>query len=297
MAKKKKEETPEVTQEVTTKETKSKTAKEAAVPEVEKEQEVKEKRAPQMITVNGDKVTHLHVFKSDRSEAWFIAAKINDLPLKPMACSPEDCDAIMKKEAKVEELMQKYYPTKVMKRLSADELKLPATIMGNNGQEMTINKFNVFKENNQEHQDYGKYKFYVDINGRKISTLASAQMLNEYFDRVKTPAQLVAQAFGEQLNLKAHYEQFQIPEGVDEKNIRISKNKETNRYEITVEIDGLKSDPKELSYNDRVSFFQKSATKEQLAAKYLSAEIPQIKAIMEESKKNEVKQAAPSLGL
>lgn len=282
MAKKKKE-TPEVAPEV--------------APKVDVDNQAKEKRAPQMVTVNGDKVSNLHVFKSDRSEDWFIAAKINDVPLKPKDCSKEDCEAIMTKKANVEHLMEKYYPTKIMPKLSAADLKLPATLV-DNGKELTIEKFNVYKEKNQESRDYGKYKVYAQVGDKKMSVVATPQMLDEYFDRVKTPAQLVTQAFGEQLNLKAYYEQFKLPEGVDAQNVRIQKNKETNRYEISVNIEGLKSSSPELSYPDRVSYFQeKTATKEQLAAKYLGGEIPQMQAIMSESKKNEMKQTAPSLGL
>ena len=298
MAKKKNEKSPEVTQDATTRTTKDKAAKKKAVPEVEKEkeQEVREKRPPQMVTVNGDNVSNLHVFKSDRGDDWFITARINDVPLKPQVCSPEDCEAIMNKTAKAEELMQKYYPTKVMRRLSTEELKLPATFH-DNGKEFSINKFNVYKEKNEENIHYGKYKLYADIDGKKMSVVAPPQLLNEYFDRVKTPAQMVAQVFGEQLGLKSHYEQFLLPEGVKANDIRIQKNKETNRYEISVDVSGLKSCPKEISYSDRQAFFStKIASKEQLAAKYLGSEILQMQALMKENK-HEMKQGVPSLGI
>lgn len=280
MAKKKKTEAPEVTPEV--------------APAVENE--AKQKRSPQLVTPNGDKVTNLHVFKSNQSEDWFIAAKLNDVPLKPKVCSKEDCEAILNKTSNTEDLMNRYYPTKMMPKLDAASLKVPATLIGNDGQEMTIHKFNVYKEKNMENAHYGKYKMYAQIDDRKMSVLATPKMLDEYFDRVKTPAQLVTQAFGEDLNLKAHYEQFKLPEGIEAKDIRIQKNKNTQRYEISVNVDGIKSEAKELSYNDRTSYFShKSATKEQLAAKYLGTEIPQIQAAAKASQKQ--KMAAPSLGL
>lgn len=264
---------------------------------IEKAGEIeKERKEPQMITVNGDKVSHAHIFKSNQSDDWFFTAKINDVPLKPQKITPEDCEAVLTKTIKPVELMEKYYPSKLAPQKSAEEFKIPTTIMTGNGEE-TIHKFNVYKEKDQRSYDYGKYRFYVQIGNMKMSQTASKEDLNAYFDRTQTPKEIITKVFGEKLHLADYYKQFKLPEGVniEMKDIRIMKNQQTNRYEISVNLGQLGNTPsREISYDDRQSFFtHKTATKDQLAAKYLSYEIS--KAYKETTRQALIKQ--PSLGI
>lgn len=238
----------------------------------------KAKRAPQWITPNGDAVSHAHVYKSNKSDDWFFVAKINDLPLKPQLCAPEDVEKILSKNANVEELMKKYYPQNVGKRLTADDLKVPCKLMANDGSEMNVVKFNIYKERDMMSPEYGKYRFYAQVDDMRMSAPASKAERDAYFNRTARPQEIIARVFGERLGLKAHYEQFSLPEGVNIKDndIRLIKNKETNRFEISAKIEGVGYTPKkEISYDDRQNFFSSEhiATKQQLAAKYLTPEI------------------------
>lgn len=235
-----------------------------------------EKREPQMVTVNGDKVTHGHVFKSNQSDDWYFTAKINDVPLKPQKVSKEDMEGLMNRTKNVAELMQTYYPTKLMPKVSAEDMRLPVSINTAVG-EQRLYKFNVYKETHMDNVDYGKYRFYAQVDDQKMSASASRQDLNAYFDKVMKPADMVARVFGDRLGMAEHYRQFQLPEGtnIEAKDIRIMKNQQTNKYEIHANLgEHGRTSARELSYDDKQSYFShKTATKEQLAAKYLGNEI------------------------
>lgn len=264
MAKKKKEAAPEATAE-------------QAPQKVQKEEaQKKEKRPPQMVTVNGDKVSHAHAFKSNKSEDWFFTAKINGVPLKSVKMDSADLEKFMSKEVSVEDMMKKYYPSVLQQKVSPAEFKLPKTINTAEG-EQDIYKFNVYKEVNPESQDFGKYRFYAQVNDKKMSCTGSKEDLNAYFNRTMSPVNLVIKNFGDRLGIAAHYEQFKLPEGMKlgDDNVRIDKNPKTNHFEIKIKDDsrGLNIS-KELKYEDRISaFIHKVATKEQLAAKYFGDEL------------------------
>ncbi len=239
--------------------------------------ETKEKREPQMVTVNGDKITHGHAFKAKDSENWFFTAKINGLPMKAQLMDQKDMEKLLvEKSATIQDMIQKYYPTVLLQKVNVAEFKLPRPISTANGEEQII-KFNVYKENRPENKDYGKYRLYAQVGDKKMSCDASKQDLDAYFNRVTSPTQLIIKNFGDRLGIAAHYEQFKLPEGlnIEGKDILLRKNQETNRYEISAKLsDGVQTPAKELSYDDRQSYFQhKVASKEQLAAKYLSNEL------------------------
>ena len=81
-------------------------------------------REPQMVTVNGDKVSHAHAFQSKVNPAdWFYVAQLNGKQLNPMKMDAVDIAAYQKREAKVEDMMQKYYPTKLAPKVSVEEYK------------------------------------------------------------------------------------------------------------------------------------------------------------------------------
>ena len=81
-------------------------------------------REPQMVTVNGDKVTHGHAYQSKTNpEDWYFTARINGEQLKPQKMDPADVASYDKKEITVPELMQRYYPTKLMPRVPEEAFR------------------------------------------------------------------------------------------------------------------------------------------------------------------------------
>ncbi len=174
-------------------------------------------REPQMVTANGEKVTHGHAYQSTTNPAeWYFTAKIDGQQLKP--------------------------------------------------QKM---------EKDEQRPDFGKYKFYVQVGDTNMSAVASRQDLNAYFDRVATPNQLIEKNFGERLHLKSAYEKYQLPEGVDPKGVRVAKDRNDNKWKVSVDL-GEKGQTSrhEISFDDGYSLFKtKTATREQIAAKYLNTEI------------------------
>ena len=288
MAKKKKEqavqEEPTKTVKTAAEEKPAKEKKTEAKAEVKSEQQSEQKaeakqerkpREPQMITANGEKVSHGHAFQSTTNPAdWYFTAKMDGVQLKPQKMDAADLAAYQKKEMTVPQLMEKYYPTKLMPKVSEEAFQMPKQLSGPDGA-ITIDKFNVYKEKDEQRLDYGKYKFYVQMGDTKMSAVASREDLNAYFDRVTTPAQLVEKNFGERLHLQSAYEKYQLPEGVDPKGVRVAKDHSDNKWKVSMDLgDKGKTSKHELSFDDGYSLFKaKTATREQIAAKYLNTEI------------------------
>lgn len=244
----------------------------------EEKKEVKAERKPresQMVTVNGEKVSHGHAYQSKTNPAdFYFIAKIDGKQLKPQKMEAADLEAFKEKKLTVPQLMEKYYPTKLMPKVSEETYKNPKAIDGPEGQ-MKVEKFNVYKEKDEQRPDFGKYKFYAQVGDTKMSTVASKQDLNAYFDRVTTPNQLIEKNFGEKLHLKSAYEKYQLPEGVDAKGVRVAKDREDGKWKVSVDMgDKGKTQKKEISFDDGYALFKtKTATREQLAAKYLTTEM------------------------
>lgn len=232
-------------------------------------------REPQMVTAAGEKVTHGHAYQSKANpEEWYFTAKMDGKQLKPQRMDAADFAAYQKKEMTVPQLMERYYPTKLMPKVSEESFKMPKSIAGPEGN-ISVEKFNVYKEKDEQRADYGKYKFYAQIGDSKMSAVASRQDLNAYFDRVMTPAQLVEKNFGERLHLKSAYEKYQLPEGIDPKGVRVAKDRGDNKWKVSVDMgDKGRTTKHEISFDDGYSLFKaKIATREQIAAKYLNTEI------------------------
>ena len=145
-------------------------------------------REPQMVTVNGDKVSHAHAFQSKVNPAdWFYVAQLNGKQLNPMKMDAADIAAYQKREAKVEDMMQKYYPTKLAPKVSAEEYKA-ANILSDG---RVIDKMTVYKEKDEQRADYGKYKLYAQVGDQRMSVPMTKADQSAFFDRVTTPAALV----------------------------------------------------------------------------------------------------------
>lgn len=233
-------------------------------------------REPQMVTVNGDKVTHGHAYQSKTNpEGWYFTAKINGEQLKPQKMDPADLAAYQKKEMTVPQLMERYYPTKLMLRVPDVAFQVANVVPGPDQRPLSVDKFNVYKEKDEQRPDFGRYKFYAEVDGQKMSTVASRQDLNAYFDRVQTPGQLVEKNFGERLHLPSHYQQFRLPEGVEASAVRIAKDRSDNKWKVSADLgEHGRTDKKEISFDDGFALFKtKTATREQIAAKYLGEDI------------------------
>lgn len=245
-----------------------------------KEETVKEKqerkpREPQMVTANGEKVTHGHAYQSKQNpEQWYFTAKMDGKQLKPQRMDAADLAAYQKKEMTVPQLMERYYPTKLLPKVPEEAFNMPKPIAGAEGS-VTMEKFNVYKEKDEQRPDYGKYKFYAQVAGAKMSAVASREDLNAYFDRVITPEKLVERNFGERLHLKSAYEKYKLPDGVDMKGVRVAKDHADNKWKVSVDMgDKGHTSKKEISFDDGYSLFKaKTATRDQIAAKYLNTEI------------------------
>lgn len=232
-------------------------------------------REPQMVTVNGDRVTHGHAYQSKTNpEDWYFTAKLNGEQLKPQKMDPADLAAYQKKEMTVPQLMERYYPTKLMEKVPEAAYKVPNVIAAAGGN-LTVDKFNVYKEKDEQRADFGRYKFYAEVGDQKMSTVPSRQDLNAYFDRVMTPGQLVEKNFGERLHLPSHYEQFRLPEGVDASGVRIAKDRADGKWKVSMDLgEHGRTDKKEISFDDGYSLFKtKTASREQIAAKYLGEDV------------------------
>ena len=262
-------------------ETKVETKADAKAEVKETAKQERKPREPQMITANGEKVTHGHAYQSKANpEEWYFTAKMDGKQLKPQRMDATDLAAFQKKEMTVPQLMERYYPTKLMPKVPEESFKLPKAIAGPEGN-ITVDKFNVYKEKDEQRPDYGKYKFYAQIGDTKMSAVASRQDLNAYFDRVTTPSQLVEKNFGERLHLKTAYEKYQLPEGVESKDVRVAKDRTDNKWKVSVNLgDKGQTSKHEISFDDGYSLFKaKTATHEQIAAKYLNPEITSMLAV------------------
>ena len=238
--------------------------------------EEKKHREPQMVTVNGQKVTHGHAFQSTiNPDIWFFTAKLDGVQLRPMPMSAEDTAAYQQRNISVEQLMQNYYPTKLLPKVSKEEYAAGNVLSDGR----TVDKLNVYKEHDETRNDFGRYKLYAVVGDQRMSTVMTTADLNAFFDRTVTPAQLVERNFGEKLHLASAYTQYRLPEGVDVKDIRIAKEKSSNAWHISVNMGEQGRTPKKpLTFDDGYSYFTaKTASREQLAAKYL---LPEIKELM-----------------
>lgn len=236
-------------------------------------EEVKQPRPPQLVTVNGEKVTHAHAYQSNKNpDDWFFTAKLDGNQLRPQLMKPEDAAAYQKREVTPQQLMETYYPTKLQKKVTPEEYKADNKLSDGR----TIDKMVVYKEHDEQRPDYGKYRIYTQVGEQKMSRTMSQQDLNAFFDRVTTPSKLVEKNFGEQLHLASFYNQFKLPENIDV-SVRLAKNP---KGDWTVQADlgekGL-TNKAVLSWNDKQALFSsKTATKEQLTARYLNNEIKEI---------------------
>ena len=252
-------------------EVKAEAKKEDKAVELSEGQKGHKPREPQMVTVNGEKVSHGHAFQSNQDpNKWYFTARLDGQQLRPQLMKPEDVAAYQKREIGVEALMQTYYPTKLAKKVTPEEYKADNKLSDGR----VIEKMVVYKEHDEHRQDVGKYKLYTQVGEQKMSRTMSKEDLNAYFDRVTTPSKLVEKNFGEQLHLASFYNQFRLPDNAGVKEVRIAKSQQGD-WTVSADLgDKGVTSKAVLSWHDKQSLFtMKTATKEQLAARYLNTEI------------------------
>ena len=155
MAKKSKEKKEKAVQEEPAKTVKNAAGEKPAKKKVETQAEAKSEqkaetkqerkpREPQMVTAAGEKVTHGHAYQSKANpEEWYFTAKMDGKQLKPQRMDAADFAAYQKKEMTVPQLMERYYPTKLMPKVSEESFKMPKSIAGPEGN-ISVEKFNVY---------------------------------------------------------------------------------------------------------------------------------------------------------
>lgn len=233
--------------------------------------EVRRAVAPQLITENGQKVTSANMFESPKQEGkYFFYARLDGVGLHPKAVKEADVEAFMKNEISVKEMFSKYYPTKMAKQLDKedfDSLKL------SDGNELT--KFRVYKQRNEEKSHFGEYLLYAEMGNKRFHvTPLSHDQLDAYFDRTQSKGQIAEKVIGEQLHLKSAYEKYKLSENIPVQEVRVRKVPEGD-WLISASLGDKGQTPeRKVSSNDLYSLFKsKTATREQLAAKYLTEDI------------------------
>jgi hypothetical protein len=109
------------------------------------------------------------------------------------------------------------------------------------------------------------------------ATPLTHEQLDMYFDRTQSKGQLAEKVIGEQLHLKSAYEKYKLPENIPTPEVRVRKVPEGSWLISASMGDKGQTPERKLSNNDLYSLFNaKTATKEQLGAKYLMEDIKEI---------------------
>lgn len=236
--------------------------------------EVQKAVAPQLITENGQKVTSANLFESPKQEGkYFFYARLDGVGLHPKAVKEQDVDAFMKNEISVKEMFAKYYPSKMAKQLSKDEfdnLKL------SDGRELT--SFRVYKQRNETKPHFGEYMLYAEMGDKRFhATPLTHDQLDMYFDRTQSKSQLAEKVIGEQLHLKTAYEKYRFPENIPVQEVRVRKGVDGAWLISATVKDRGQTPERKMTNNDLYSLFKsKTASKEQLGAKYLTEDVKEL---------------------
>ena len=236
--------------------------------------EVKRAVAPQLITENGQKVTSANMFESPKQEGKYLFyARLDGVGLHPKVVQEADVEAFMKQDISVKDMFAKYYPTKMAKQLSKEDFDNPKL---SDGRELTT--FRVYKQCNEGKSHFGEYLLYAEMGDKRFhATPLTHDQLDMYFDRTQSKGQLAEKVIGEQLHLKSAYEKYKLPENIPTPEVRVRKVPEGSWLISASMGDKGQTPERKLSNNDLYSLFKaKTATKEQLGAKYLMEDIKEL---------------------
>lgn len=236
--------------------------------------EVRRAVAPLLITENGQKVTSANMFESPKQEGkYFFYARLDGVGLHPKAVKEDDVEAFMKNEISVKEMFSKYYPTKIAKQLSKEDFDNTKL---SDGRELST--FRVYKQRNESKPHFGEYLLYAEMGNKRFhATPLTHDQLNMYFDRTQSKGQLAEKVIGEQLHLKSAYEKYKLPENIPVQEVRIRKDAD-GAWLISASVKDKGQTPeRKMSNNDLYSLFKsKTASREQLGAKYLSEDLKEL---------------------
>lgn len=236
--------------------------------------EVKKAVAPQLVTENGQKVTSANLFESPKQEGkYFFYARLDGVGLHPKAVKEQDVDAFMKQEMSVKDMFAKYYPTKMAKQLGKEEFD---SLKLSDGRELST--FRVYKQRNEAKPHFGEYMLYAEMGDKRFhATPLTHDQLDAYFDRTQSKSQIAEKVLGEQLHLKSAYEKYRLPDNGSVQEVRIRKIPDGD-WVISASMGEKGQTPeRKMSNNDLYSLFKsKTATREQLAAKYLTEDIKEL---------------------
>lgn len=236
--------------------------------------EVKKAVSPQLITENGQKVTSANLFESPKQGGkYFFYARLDGVGLHPKAVNEQDVDSFMKQEMSVKDMFSKYYPTKMAKQLDKEEFD---SLKLSDGRDLTL--FRVYKQRNEAKPHFGEYLMYAEMGDKRFhATPLSHDQLDAYFDRTQSKGQLAEKVIGEQLHLKSAYEKYRLPENISVQEIRVRKIPDGD-WLISANLGDKGQTPeRKVSNNDLYSLFKsKTATREQLGAKYLTEDIKEL---------------------
>lgn len=242
-------------------------------PEVSRVGSDKKEKAENVLmeTVNGQKVTNARTFTSEKGNHFF-SANLDGVALRPQPIDEATKQKFDTKQISVEAMMQQYYPTKLMAKVPQEEFRDNKL---SNGKEFTF--FKISKDENPESKNAGKYVLEAVVDGKRLQpTPVSYRDLNEFFDGVTPKAKIVERTMGEQLHIAAGYEKYKMPEGAkmgENVNVRVQRDDAQRRHFISAEAGGKELGTKMMSYDDAMSYRARAASKEQLGAKYFTAEI------------------------
>lgn len=232
--------------------------------------EVAKALVPELVTENEQFVYNLRAVESKNGK-YYLCANLDNVGLHPKAISKEDYLDFTNGKTTAKDIFAKYYPTKMAKKLTKDEFCDMSLSDGS-----AVTKVNVYKQDKQDKPHYGEYMIYVEKGNTRLPSMPlSYDQLDAWFDRTVSKGQLAEQVMGEKLHLESAYKKYQlyVPEDVQDMRVRLIKDIKGD-WNIQVSMDGLGETSRHiLNYDDKCSLFGHTATKEQLAAKYLNDEI------------------------
>lgn len=116
---------------------------------------------------------------------------------------------------------------------------------------------------------------YAEMGDKRFhATPLQQNLIDAYFDKTQSKSQIAEKVLGEQLHLKSAYEKYKLPEDLAVQEVRVRKVPDGG-WLISANLGELgQTAERKVSSNDLYSLFKfKTATKEQLGAKYLMEDI------------------------
>ena len=272
---------------------KPKSTKEVVEPkpkEVEKQEiapEDKVNKSVQLKTVNNEKISHAHIYEAKYApNTYRFICRVNGIEQKSRLVDPQDALLWTKKEISARDMMNKYYPELMQPKLS--EAAYASGVKLADGR--IVEKLSPYTDKTPGSKYEGQKRFFACVFNpnakegedlKKMMSIQASDWMNQVYNaRIKTPAELVTEFFGERLQLKGAYDKYTLPPGVefDQIGSRITKGEGENKgWYISAEIknaqQGDLGEKKLLDMDRTALMYNKITSREQLVAKYFYNEI------------------------